>query len=260
MHREVARYPFVRTNCAAIPQSLIASELFGHEKGAFTGALQRRLGRFEAADGGTLFLDEIGELPMDTQIALLRELQEREFERVGSNRPISIDVRVIAATNRDLAASVAAGGFQRHLGQSKIEDLGVAALGDEDVGGLDVTVDDALAMRRVQRIGDLDGNGQQEVRIHRPSCDGVLQRLAVEELHDHEGPPVFLANVEGRPTPGCPERTLRRVRQPLPCQSQFILNSLSQAANSFGDDELLFPDSGRPPANGGACRMRSVAH
>jgi len=120
LHREVARYPFVRTNCAAIPQSLIASELFGHEKGAFTGALQRRLGRFEAADGGTLFLDEIGELPMDTQIALLRELQEREFERVGSNRPISIDVRVIAATNRDLAASVAAGGFQRHLGQSKI--------------------------------------------------------------------------------------------------------------------------------------------
>ncbi|HEY6763201.1 MAG TPA: sigma-54-dependent Fis family transcriptional regulator [Candidatus Sulfotelmatobacter sp.] len=106
---------FVCVNCAAIPQSLIASELFGHEKGAFTGALQRRVGRFESADGGTLFLDEIGDLPMETQIALLRVLQEREFERVGSNHPISVDVRLIAATNRDLAAAVAAGTFRQDL-------------------------------------------------------------------------------------------------------------------------------------------------
>ena len=106
---------FVRVNCAAIPQSLIASELFGHEKGAFTGALQRRIGRFESADGGTLFLDEIGDLPMETQIALLRVLQEREFERVGSNRPISVNVRLIAATNRDLPAAVAAGTFRQDL-------------------------------------------------------------------------------------------------------------------------------------------------
>jgi formate hydrogenlyase transcriptional activator len=117
LHRRSKRATraFIRVNCAAIPQSLIASELFGHEKGAFTGALQRRLGRFEAADGGTLFLDEIGDLPMETQIALLRVLQEREFERVGSNQPISVDVRLIAATNRDLPAAVAAGTFRQDL-------------------------------------------------------------------------------------------------------------------------------------------------
>jgi|HubBroStandDraft_6_1064221.scaffolds.fasta_scaffold24548_2 formate hydrogenlyase transcriptional activator len=117
LHRRSKRATraFVRVNCAAIPQSLIASELFGHEKGAFTGAMQRRVGRFEAADGGTLFLDEIGDLPMETQIALLRVLQEREFERVGSNHPISVDVRLIAATNRDLAAAVAAGTFRQDL-------------------------------------------------------------------------------------------------------------------------------------------------
>ena len=106
---------FIRVNCAAIPQSLITSELFGHEKGAFTGATQRRLGRFEAADGGTLFLDEVGELPMETQIVLLRILQEREFERVGGNQTISVNVRLIAATNRDLTAAVAAGTFRRDL-------------------------------------------------------------------------------------------------------------------------------------------------
>jgi formate hydrogenlyase transcriptional activator len=106
---------FIRVNCAAIPPSLIAAELFGHEKGAFTGALQRRAGRFESADGGTIFLDEIGDLPAETQIALLRVLQEREFERVGSSQPISADVRVIAATNGDLEAGVDAGTFRRDL-------------------------------------------------------------------------------------------------------------------------------------------------
>src|SRR5262250_2077332 len=117
LHRRSRRVnrAFIKINCAAIPQSLIASELFGHEKGAFTGALQRRVGRFEAANGGTLFLDEIGELPMETQIALLRVLQEKEFERVGSNHPISVDVRMIAATNRDLPASVVAGTFRQDL-------------------------------------------------------------------------------------------------------------------------------------------------
>jgi PAS domain S-box-containing protein len=106
---------FVKVSCAAIPHSLIASELFGHEKGSFTGALQRRLGRFELAEGGTIFLDEIGELPGETQIALLRVLQEREFERVGGNLPIPADVRVIAATNRDLQTAIVDGGFRSDL-------------------------------------------------------------------------------------------------------------------------------------------------
>src|SRR2546427_1352915 len=106
---------FVSVNCAALAPSLISSELFGHEKGAFTGAMQRRLGRFELANGGTIFLDEIGELPLDTQVALLRVLQEREFERVGGTQPVKIDVRIIAATNRDLEAAVANGTFRPDL-------------------------------------------------------------------------------------------------------------------------------------------------
>ena len=117
IHEASARsaHRFVSVNCAAIPQSLIGSELFGHERGAFTGALQRRLGRFEMAAGGTLFLDEVGELPLETQIALLRVLQEREFERVGGSSPIPANVRVLAATNRDLEITIAAGTFRSDL-------------------------------------------------------------------------------------------------------------------------------------------------
>jgi formate hydrogenlyase transcriptional activator len=102
-------------NCAAIPPSLIASELFGHEKGAFTGATERRIGRFEAANGGTIFLDEVGDLPAEVQISLLRVLQEREVERVGSNNPIPVDVRVLAATHRDLEKLVSEGKFRQDL-------------------------------------------------------------------------------------------------------------------------------------------------
>jgi transcriptional regulator with GAF, ATPase, and Fis domain len=117
IHKRSARASraFIRVNCAVIPPTLIASELFGHEKGAFTGANQRRLGRFELADEGTLFLDEIGELPAETQVALLRVLQEREFERVGGSQSVAVNVRVLSATNRDLQAAVNAGTFRQDL-------------------------------------------------------------------------------------------------------------------------------------------------
>jgi PAS domain S-box-containing protein len=117
IHRRSPRgcQAFVSVNCAAVPRELIASELFGHEKGAFTGATQRRLGRFELAQGGTIFLDEVGDLPMETQVALLRVLQEREFERIGGSTSVRVDVRVIAATNRDLQAAIHEGTFRSDL-------------------------------------------------------------------------------------------------------------------------------------------------
>ena len=107
--------PFIKVNCGALTETLLSSELFGHEKGAFTGAIKRKLGRFELADGGTLFLDEIGEIPVETQVKLLRVLQEREFERVGGEATVKVDVRIVAATNKDLGAEVAAGRFREDL-------------------------------------------------------------------------------------------------------------------------------------------------
>jgi DNA-binding NtrC family response regulator len=107
--------PFIKMNCAALSRELVESELFGHERGAFTGAIARREGKFEAADGGTLFLDEVGDMPLETQAKLLRCLQEREFERVGGNQTLKVDVRVLAATNQDLEAGVRAGRFREDL-------------------------------------------------------------------------------------------------------------------------------------------------
>ena len=110
-----ANKPFVAINCAAITETLLESELFGHEKGAFTGAVSQKKGKLEVADGGTVFLDEIGELAVPLQAKLLRVLQEREFERVGGTRPIKVDIRVIAATNRDLKEASRAGSFRQDL-------------------------------------------------------------------------------------------------------------------------------------------------
>jgi DNA-binding NtrC family response regulator len=110
-----ARKPFIAVNCAAFARELVESELFGHEKGAFTGAASRREGKFEAADGGTLFLDEIGDMPLETQAKLLRVLQEKQFERVGGNQPLTVDVRIIAATNQDLETRIVQGRFREDL-------------------------------------------------------------------------------------------------------------------------------------------------
>ena len=146
---------FIRVNCAAIPSSLIASELFGHERGSFTGATQRRLGRFESADGGTIFLDEVGDLPPETQVALLRVLQEWEFERVGGSHTVSVDVRVIAATNRDLTTAVAEGTFRQDLFyRLNVFPIRLPAL-RERVGDILLLVEyliDRYAQKRVRRF------------------------------------------------------------------------------------------------------------
>ena len=114
-HSSRAKKPFIKVNCAALPETLVESELFGHERGAFTGAESRKKGRFELASGGTIFLDEIGELSPAIQVKLLRVLQEREFERVGGTEPVKVDVRVVAATNRNLEAALAEGSFREDL-------------------------------------------------------------------------------------------------------------------------------------------------
>jgi formate hydrogenlyase transcriptional activator len=151
---------FIRVNCAAIPPSLIASELFGHEKGAFTGALQRRVGRFEAADGGTIFLDEIGELPLETQSALLRVLQERELERVGSSQPIAVDVRILAASNRNLKLAVTAGTFRQDLFyRLNVFPIQIPAL-RERAGDIPLLVEyliDRYARRAAKKIRTVEG-------------------------------------------------------------------------------------------------------
>jgi PAS domain S-box-containing protein len=160
---------FIRVNCAAIPPSLIASELFGHEKGAFTGALQRRVGRFEAADGGTIFLDEIGELPLETQSALLRVLQERELERVGSSQSIAVDVRVLAASNRNLKLAVAAGTFREDLFyRLNVFPIQIPAL-RERAGDISLLVEyliDRYARRAAKKIRTIEGKTMKLLKAY----------------------------------------------------------------------------------------------
>ncbi len=169
---------FVTVNCAAIPTSLIASELFGHEKGAFTGALQRRLGRFELADGGTIFLDEVGELPLETQIALLRVLQEHEFERVGGQQTVRADVRVIAATNRDLNAGIASGSFRRDLFyRLNVVPIEIPALRDrkEDIPMLMEYFVDRYARKVGKKIGNIEKRTLE--LLHSYSWPGNIREL-----------------------------------------------------------------------------------
>ncbi|PYR24447.1 MAG: Fis family transcriptional regulator [Acidobacteria bacterium] len=160
---------FIRVNCAAIPPSLIASELFGHEKGAFTGALQRRVGRFEAADGGTIFLDEIGELPLETQSALLRVLQERELERVGSSQSIAVDVRVLAASNRNLKLAVAAGTFRQDLFyRLNVFPIQIPALRERaaDISLLVEYLIDRYARRAAKKIRTIEGKTMKLLKAY----------------------------------------------------------------------------------------------
>jgi formate hydrogenlyase transcriptional activator len=160
---------FIRVNCAAIPPSLIASELFGHEKGSFTGAVQRRIGRFEAADGGTIFLDEIGDLPPEAQVSLLRVLQEREFERVGSNRALPVDVRVLAASNRDLKSAVAQGKFREDLYyRLNVFPIEVPALRDraDDIPLLAEYLVRRFAQKAGKRLGGIDGRTLELLRAY----------------------------------------------------------------------------------------------
>src|SRR5207244_4222477 len=174
----------VKVNCAALPAELIASELFGHEKGAFTGALQQRIGRFETAHGGTIFLDEIGELTQEMQIALLRVLQEKEFERVGGNRTIHTDVRVIAATNRNLEREVADGRFRTDLYyRLNVFPMRVPSL-RERFDDIPILIDyfvSRFASRMGKRIRQIDKMTSYE--LERDSCPGSIREL--QNVHGH---------------------------------------------------------------------------
>jgi transcriptional regulator with GAF, ATPase, and Fis domain len=161
--------PFVAINCAALPEALVESELFGHEAGAFTGAIRRRIGRFEQAHGGTLFLDEIGDLPLAAQAKVLRALQERVIERVGGGEPIAVEVRVVAATHRDLVADLAARMFRRDLFyRLSVVTARLPALRDR-LGDLDLLIDHFLgaAQRRLGRQGiALSSSARRRLRDH----------------------------------------------------------------------------------------------
>jgi transcriptional regulator with GAF, ATPase, and Fis domain len=188
IHRRSKRSakPFISVNCAALPSSLIASELFGHEKGAFTGADQRRLGRFELANGGTIFLDEVGELPLETQVALLRVLQERQFERIGGHQQISIDVRVVAATNRDLYAAITAGTFRSDLFyRIHVFPIEVPPLRDrkEDIPALVRHFVDWYAVKMGRKIRNIDPAAMEMLQAYRwPGNIRELQNVIERSL------------------------------------------------------------------------------
>jgi len=187
---------FIRVNCAAIPSSLIASELFGHERGSFTGATQRRLGRFESADGGTIFLDEVGDLPPETQVALLRVLQEREFERVGGTQTVSVDVRVIAATNRDLPSAVTEGTFRQDLFyRLNVFPIRLPAL-RERIGDISLLVEyliDRYAQKAGKKIRNIDKKSMELFRTYDwPGNIRELQNVVERAVILSEGETFFV--------------------------------------------------------------------
>ncbi len=194
--------PFIKMNCAALSQELVESELFGHERGAFTGAIARREGKFEAADGGTLFLDEVGDMPLETQAKLLRALQEKEFERVGGNAPIKVDVRLIAATNQDLEAAVKAGRFREDLYyRLRVVELAIPALAErrEDIPLLvDHFLKDA-AKRFGRDVKALTGEALQACLTQQWKGNVRELRSAVEQaLLLAPGPEITSADLFGR--------------------------------------------------------------
>ena len=203
--------PLVKMNCAALSQELVESELFGHEKGAFTGAIARREGKFEAADGGTLFLDEVGDMPLETQAKLLRAIQEKEFERVGGNAPIRVDVRLLAATNQDLEAAVKAGRFREDLYyRLRVVELVIAPLTErrEDIPLLiDHFLKDA-AKRFGREVKPLTGDALRACLVHQWKGNVRELRSAVEQaLLLAPGAEITAADLFGRPAPETPPTT-----------------------------------------------------
>ena len=176
--------PFIKMNCAALSRELVESELFGHERGAFTGAIARREGKFEAADGGTLFLDEVGDMPLETQAKLLRAIQEKEFERVGGNQSIRVDVRLLAATNQDLESAVRAGRFREDLYyRLRVVELTIPPLHErrEDIPLLIEHFLADAAQRFHRDVKPLSADGMQSCVAHRWRGNVRELRSAVEQ-------------------------------------------------------------------------------
>jgi len=203
--------PLVSVNCAALPETLLESELFGHEKGAFTGAVAARKGRFELADGGSLFLDEIGDLPLHLQVKLLRVLQEREFERVGSSRPVSVDVRLLAATHRDLEALVRAGRFRDDLYyRINVVTISLPPLRErrEDIPLLLDHFVEKFSRRNGKRIGGLTRDAREALlRYDYPGnvreLENLVERAVIltrDEVIDLEDLPLGVKEREGEPS------------------------------------------------------------
>ena len=227
--------PFVSVNCAAIPPTLISSELFGHEKGAFTGAHQRRPGRFELADRGTIFLDEVGELAPETQVALLRVLQERELERVGGSQTIAVDVRVIAATNRDLKAGIEANGFRSDLFyRLNVFPIEAPALRErpEDIPLLVEYFIHRFAGKTRKMITSIDGESMELLQSYAwPGNIRELQNVVERSTILCEGDVFYVdrswlaRSPEGEPAPGGRRQLLRR---PVNQERQLIEEALAE--------------------------------